>query len=171
MGRPSHHHARFVVLDGLASMAAAPGPRVSMSYIRLGLRPRSRAKSGALEKDAPPRWHRNRNISAGSAIWRVVSLNYRGFAAFLQHEFDEPPEPRPSCAPWADGARSCGVGREDHDRFDQRSPRAVVRRCVVLDRGDLSHRGADRVSGPQPDSAVHGILRAVDAGGCIKRCA
>jgi hypothetical protein len=141
-----------------------------MSYIRLGFPPRSSGKSGALEKDAPPRWHRNRNISEARAIWRVVSLNWRGFTAFLQHDIDDQPEPRSSRAASADGARSCGVGREDHDRFDQRSARPVVWRRAILDRGDLHHRGADCVSGPEPDSAVHGLFSAFGAGRDIKRC-
>jgi hypothetical protein len=142
-----------------------------MSYIRLGFRPRSSAKSGALEKDTPPRWRRNRNISAARAIWRVVSLNYRGFAAFLQHDIEQQPEPRSSRAPSTDGAGSCGVGREDHDRFDERPPRRVVRRRVVLDRGGLPHCGASSLSRPRENSAGNGaVCNAVDARGRIKRC-
>ena len=140
-----------------------------MSYIRLGFRPRSSGKSCALEKDAPPRWRGNRNVYEACAIWRVVSLNYRGFAAFVGHGIDERPEPRSSRAASADGARSCGVGREDHHRFDERSPRPLVRRRVILDRGGLPHCGADCVSGPDPDTTVHGILSAFDAGRRIKR--
>src|SRR3954454_11672903 len=93
----------------------------------------------------------NRNVSATPPIWRVVSLNWRGFAAFLQHGIDEQPEPRSSRAASTDGARSCVVGREDHDRFDERSTRPVVWRRVVLDRGDVPDRGADCVSRPEPD--------------------
>jgi hypothetical protein len=141
-----------------------------MSYIRLGFRARSSGKSDALEKDAPPRWRRNRNISEAHAIWRVVSLNYHGFAAFLHYGIDQQPAPQSSRAPSADGARSCGVGREDHHRLYQRPARPLVRRRAVLDRGGWPHCGADCVSGPDPDSAAHGVLSAFDAGRRIKRC-
>ena len=141
-----------------------------MSYIRLEFRPGSSGKSGSLEKDTPPRWRRNRNISEARAIWRVVTLNYRGFAASLEHDIDEQPEPRSSRAASADGAGSCGVGREDHHRFDKRPAWPVVWRGAVLDRGGLPHCGADCVSGPEPGSAVHGLLGAIDAGRRIKRC-
>src|ERR1700729_1996044 len=61
----------------------------SMSYIRLGFPAGSSRKTCALEKDTPARQRRNRNIHQATAIWRVVSLNWRGFAAFLLDEFDE----------------------------------------------------------------------------------
>jgi hypothetical protein len=159
----------FWVLSVFFRQRLRPVLRVSMSYIRLGFQPGSSGKSRALEKDAPARPRRNRNAYEASAIWRVVSLNYREFAAFLLNEIDRQPELRSRFSAPADGAGSCGVGREDYHRLDQRPARPVVRRRVVLDRGGLPHCGADCVSGPEPDSADHGVLSAIDAGRRIKR--
>jgi hypothetical protein len=137
----------------------------SMSYIRLGFQPGSSGKWCALEKDTPARQRRNRNIHQATAIWRVVSLNWRGFAAFLQDEFDEQPRLRSRRAASADGAGSCGVGREDHHRFNERQARPLVRRACVLDRGGVHCRGSGRIPGPQHNSSGHGIVGTIfDAG-------
>src|SRR4051795_6476704 len=64
------------------------------------------------------------------------------------------------------------MGREDHDRFDEQSARAVVQRRAVLDRGDLPRCGADYISRPEPDSAGHrAICNALRAGRRIEVCA
>jgi hypothetical protein len=134
----------FGFLSVFHQVQLRPG-RGSMSYIRLGFRPGSSGKSRALEKDTPARRRRNRNVSNARAIWRVVSLNQRGFAAFLQDEFDQQPKPHSKRTRFVNGARSCGVGREDHHRFDRRQTRPLVRRACILDRGGVHYRGSGRI--------------------------
>jgi hypothetical protein len=167
--RTVRHGSWFLLVFHQRQLGPACG---SMSYIRLGFQPGSSRKWRALEKDAPGGWRRNRNAYEACAIWRVVSLKQRGFAAFLQDEFDEQSKPRTGRAGFPDRAGSCGMGREDHDRFGKGQARPVVRRARVLDRRGLHRCGSGRVSGPQQNSSGDGIVgNSLDGSWRIERAA